>query len=493
MKSILLIYPIRDDGFPSWVPLGLCSIGTVLDTRGCKVKVIDMRWHSQEELRKSVKNVDLVGIGPVSTMRMPYALEIAQFCKSINESVKVIFGGSHPTIFPQQCLSFSQVDYAVIGEGEFTILDLVEGKKETEISGLAYKCNNRIFVNESRKFIENLDTLPIPDRELFPIQEMLKAVPSSPCLTPYPFVNMHSSRGCPYNCLFCQPTLRKVFGTSVRRRSHERVVDEFEYLIEKYKPAAICMTDDLFVTDEKWVSEVCKEIRRRKLHDKVVWECESRANTFNEKIALELKKSGCFRVWFGTESFCQKTLNTLRKGTTVKQNKVAVRLCHKVGLIPLVQIMIGSPYETHDDLMETINCLKETDPEIVWVTSVSPIPGTDLYDLCKRNDLLIAKSLEDFDRSFTGKPKIKLPEKFDLYADTIAKLDRSFFDIKFLPRSYYRKAYIQRLKCHTKKGNFREILYDSAPNFLRMLRPLVGRSFTTRLYNYGRIIKKGKG
>jgi len=485
VQNILMVYPVRDDGFPSFTPLGLCSIGTMLSEKGYKVKVIDMRWHRQEELERNAKNADLIGIGPVHTIEAHRALRIAQFCKSINENAKVILGGPHPTIFPRWCLSSSQVDYAILGEGEFTILDLAEGKKESEISGLAFKRHNQILINKRKDFIEDLNVLPIPNRDLFPIKDMLEAVPSSPCLTPYPYMNMISSRGCPYNCIFCQPTLRILFGAKVRRRSPKKVVDEFEFLIDKYNPAAICMMDDLFVTDEKWVLGVCREIRERKLVDRTVWECESRANTFNQKIALELKKSGCFRVWFGMESFCQKTLNTLRKGTTVEQNKSAIRTCQKVGLIPLVQIMIGNPWETYSDLVETVNGVKETDPEIIWVTNTSPIPGTDLYQMCRREKLLLAKSFEEFDRSLTSKPKIKLPEEFNIYTNTIAELERTFLNPKYFTRSYYRRAYGRRLNSHIRARHLSELLFDLGAFVSCSLRPIIGRKPARRLLEFG--------
>src|SRR3989339_332956 len=350
---ITLVYP-EGGRLEQLIPLGLCSVGAYLERYGIRVNALDMRYHNIKDLKEAAKTSEFLGFS-VMTIRLNKALEFAKIAKKVNPKVKIIFGGPHPTIFPKETLSHKQVDFVVIGEGEETALDLVRNyEKPDEIKGIAFRKRGKIIINEPRDRIEDLDSLPFPDRDLFPLKEIFKKAPYWPCTTPYPQVSMLSIRGCPFNCVYCQPTLRKIFGNVVKRRSPERTVDEMEFLWRKYQPASIFMADDLFTSNKEWALAVCREIRRRGLHKKLVWECESRVNTIDGQIARELKKSGCYMIWYGIESYCQKTLNTLRKGTTVEKNINGVKLCQKYGLMSLEQVMVGNPNESVEDLYQTL-------------------------------------------------------------------------------------------------------------------------------------------
>lgn len=467
---LTLVYPANGP-LEHFIPLGICFVGAYLQSRGIKVNALDMRFHNLNVLKRAAKTSEFIGFSAMS-LHMNRTLKYARFCKKINPKVKIVFGGPHPTIFPEETLKNKVVDFVVIGEGELTTLDLIKHfHKPSEVKGIGFRKNGKVIITSPRAYVKDLDTLPFADRDLFPIRAILRKTPYWPCLTPYPQLSMISSRGCPYNCVYCQPTLRKIFGNVTRRRSPQRTVDEIEFLYRKYQPASIFMADDLFTADRNWTIEVCQEIRRRGLNKKLIWECESRANTFDAQVARELGKSGCYMVWFGIESYCQNTLNTLRKGTKVEQNTRAIKLCQKHKLLSLEQLMVGNPNESLEDLYQTLKTSKKVKADITAVAVTSPVPGTDLYDLLKNQNLLLTRNLDTLGSRFLGRLKFRLKYPKVYRNEAFRKL-KAGGEINFgyvLTRSYYREVFFRRLKSHILTGNFKSIFVDMGRGVYGML------------------------
>jgi len=466
---ITLVYP-TDSPLEHFIPLGISFVGAYLQCHGVPVKVLDMRYHRLEDLKRAAKTSEFIGFSTM-TIHVNKALKYANFCKKTNPRVRIIFGGPHPTIFPKEILKNKQTDFVVIGEGETTTLDLLKHADKPEtVRGIGFKKNRKIVINPPREYIADLDALPFPERDLFPIKAIFKKTPYWPCLTPYPQLSMISTRGCPYNCIYCQPTLRRIFGNVARRRSPQRVVDEVEFLYRKYELASIFMADDLFTADKKWTIEVCQEIRRRGLDKKLVWECESRANTFNPQIAKELKKSGCYMVWFGIESYSQNTLNTLRKGTTVEQNVRAIKLCQKYKLLSLEQLMTGNSQEKLGELYQTLTTSRKVKADVTAVAVTSPVPGTDLYDFLKEKNLLLVKRLDDLGSRFKGRMKFRLvySRKDRDLAYNKLKLGGEISLRFLLTRDYYRQIFLKRIRSHLDTGNFLAIFIDLGRMFYRV-------------------------
>lgn len=460
-NMITLVYP-EDGRLEQLIPLGLCYVGAYLERYGIRVRAIDMRYHQIKDLKEAARNSQFLGFS-VMTIRLNKALEFAKIAKKANPKVQIVFGGPHPTIYPEETLSNKQVDFVVIGEGEETSLDLVKNyEKPDTVNGIAFRRGKRIVITKPRDRIEDLDSLPFPDRDLFPLKEIFKKAPYWPCITPYPQLSMLSIRGCPYNCVYCQPTLRRIFGNTIKRRSPERTVDEMEFLWHKYQPASIFMADDLFTANKEWALQVCREIRKRGIHKKLIWECESRVNTIDDQIAKELKKSGCYMVWFGIESYNQKTLNTLRKGTTAEQNVKGIKLCQKHGLMSLEQLMVGNPNESLEDLYQTLHTSRQVMADISAVAITSPIPGTDLYDSLIRENKLLIKNSDELGARYRGR------EKFELKYP-VSHRDNVYNQLKFageinlrylLTRDYYREVFIRRTKSHFETKNYNAFLTD---------------------------------
>ena len=187
-------------------------------------------------------------------------------------------------------------------------------------------------------------------------------------------VSISTMRGCPYTCKWCS---RAVYGLSYRRRSPQNVCDELDLLQKEYNPDTFWFVDDVFTISHKWLTEFNEVLKERKL--KIKFECITRADRMNEAVINLLKESGCFRVWIGAESGSQKVIDLMNRRVDVNQVREMIKLAQKHGMQAGTFIMLGYPGETEEDIEETINHLKESNPEYFTITVAYPIKGTELF------------------------------------------------------------------------------------------------------------------
>lgn len=367
----------------SQVPLGLCYLAAVLENKGHEVKIFDsyLTQKNAEETAKSLLGFspEIVGISCTSHV-FPEARKIAKCLKEQMPNANVVFGGAHPSIFPQQVASLPYVDAVGIREGEITFLEYVnaidKGNTVEKIEGLVFRKDKRLVVTPPRPFIKDLDLLPFPARHLV---EMKRYPRRGDSILVHPVDTMNTSRGCPYNCLFC--STHELSQHIYRARSPSNIADEIEHLIYNWGSKGIYFREDNFTCSETRVRGLCKEIRKRKID--IEWECESRINV-SENLLKNMKKAGCSAIWFGVESGSQKVLNYLRKGITISQIKKCVAFCKKVGIKVGASFMIGVPGETHEDVGLTFKLWKELDADFSWFSAYIAMPGSELYDIIKR-------------------------------------------------------------------------------------------------------------
>lgn len=401
--KITLIYPgIAGLGFNSigkgmdaiWINLGLCYIGAYLKQQGYSIGLIDLRrMHSWDDfsIRLDCENSEAVGV-QFNAVNFDYAMQCCKIAKEHNKIV--IAGGPHATYSPQQLLDSGFIDYVICGEGEISFLELIQ-QIETGIT------SDRIIQG---KRMDNLDVFPFPDRDLFGVSDLILLR----YFSNFPYQDnglvVMASRGCIYNCTFCQPLVKQMFGNNVRYRSVENVICEVKFLIEKYKIKYISFQDDTFTVRKNWVLEFCKKIKEEKIN--VNWSAQSRANTVDEELIKTMKDAGCTCLFFGFESGSQRILDFIKKGIKVEQSISAAKLCKKYGIIMFADYMIGIPTETEEDLKQTYKMIEEIKPEIHSLTYFTPVPGSYLYEYCKENNLINITTFSDFDRRPTGE-KIK--------------------------------------------------------------------------------------
>lgn len=379
MKIALINHNYGDDGRRVYIPLGLAYIAAVLkESKRHEVMVIDASAfglsHSELESRINDFGADLVAVG-AATEVLKSAIDVCGIAKK-NGMISVI-GGPHATIASKETLEFKEVDFVIIGEGEYTLLDLadsIENKKDLgKVKGIMFKKNDtKMIKTPPRMPIENLDELPFPAREMFPWQlysSYTTIVRKTPCM------HMMTSRGCPFKCTFCgSQSLWK----GCRSRSPKSIVDEIEHLIKKFGVKEIYIMDDTFNLDIKRSEAICDEIIKRNV--KIFLRVQARVFPMTEELLKKMKKAGVWCIYYGVESGNQKVLNSMKKGTTLKQIRDAFKMTKKIGIKTFGFFMIGLPEDTRSTIKDTMDFALELNPDIANFTVVAPYPGTEIYE-----------------------------------------------------------------------------------------------------------------
>ena len=445
--DVLLIYPnvslssIEDE--IKVPPLGLAYIAAVLEENGYKVEILDMyaQHTTLNELRNILKvgQPEIVGI----TCLTPFVstvLKIARIAKgAIN--AKVVVGGAHATALPEEMLEEDCIDYAVLGEGEYTMFELtrhvLEGEKRLkEIKGIAYLNDGKFNRTENRNYVENLDELPVPARRLLPHDKYNATQYAGKRIT-----SVITSRGCPYSCMFCD--YRFLMGPRFRRRSPENVIDEIEECINDYDVDYINFRDSTFTFDEKWITDFCKMIKERKMD--IAWDCNGRVNLVTKKMLREMKEAGCSLISYGIESGDQNILDFANKRIKVKQSIDAVRETKEVCIEVLSYFIIGLPGENWESIKKTVKLAIKLESDYTQFSLATPFPGTPLFEYAKKNNLIRDVSWDEYSLMSNA---IMRSEELD-YDD----LERA---IKLAYRKYYwRLSYILRRASKLRPSNFR--------------------------------------
>lgn len=366
---------------------GLLSIGAILKKNGYNIKLCDFHSLFMYYIKKKNKYISLKQIEKMLlhekfthvcisclTPNSHWAYSIVKILKKINPNCYIILGGIHATFNARDILKENEaIDVIVRGEGEITILELLEkiinGKNLDDVQGVTYRHpSGEIVDNKERPLIENLDSLPYPAYELLP--EEAKPI----------VFRVLTGRGCKYKCIFCAPSA--LWRQSVRYRNYKKVVDEIEYLQNKFKSEYFLLGDLTFFQDEEGTYErLCEEIIRRKL--KIKWWCQSRLELITPQRATLLRKAGCIQMGLGIETAVQTVRDYIGKENEVDKIKKACRCLKENRIRVQGYFMIGLPNETLEDAIKTIKLIEELiTTELVDVTNIAvmvPYPCTKIY------------------------------------------------------------------------------------------------------------------
>lgn len=360
--------------------LGILYLSSYLKSKGFRVEVFDSTFVTTEDFFQYIDDhrPGIVGIS-INLMTKVKALQLISYCKS--KSCTVIVGGPEVPCYAEEFIRHG-ADVAVIGEGELTLEELLphlQTKGPTgmaHIAGIVYRESDGTLVRTPpRPLVENLDSLPNPDRDAIVISRYLATWKKHHGRSS---ISLLCARGCPYTCTWCS---RSVFGETHRRRSVPHVVDEIEMLLAAYKPDQLWFADDVFTINHRWFFSFHAEMKRRGIT--IPFECITRADRLNENVIRAMAELGAFRIWFGSESGSQGILDAMQRRVTVEQIRTATRLAQHYGIEAGLFVMLGYPGEEMNDIDATIEHLKATQPDTYLTTVAYPIKGTALYDEVK--------------------------------------------------------------------------------------------------------------
>jgi radical SAM superfamily enzyme YgiQ (UPF0313 family) len=318
------------------------------------------------------------------------AKKAAMLTKQNFPSTKVVVGGLSPTLDTHLWEEDKNFDYIVTNEGEVVLPKILEGT----ITGRVIK-----------GIQPDLSTLPFADREsfIYPYEMSCSFSPNQPS----PMVTMLSARGCPFQCTYCQPAERMVFGKGTRFRSPEHVIAELKELRAKYGFKSITFWDDTFTISKVWLEEFA-ELYKQEKFDAEITVCNRADIICKDESVVELLASIGVK-WFiiGFETGTDRLLTFLKKGTTVEMNIKASKICKKHGIKTFGTFMLGLPTETNEDALNTYQMIRDIQPDYKMVFYFTPIPGTEIFSFCEKNDLILRSEMLDINRTSNYKPKIK--------------------------------------------------------------------------------------
>ena len=390
--DVLLIYPSTDlgrrvkFGFP---PLGVLYLASFLEREGVEVKVVDceIKGYSLKKVVDLVKTEkpSLLCIS-IMTPQVVSCLKIAHAVKK-DCNTKIVVGGPHISSTLEELFQFtSAIDFLIYGEGEHTLFELYMALKKkrdlNKIDGLIHRKNKKIIKNGSRELISDLDSLPFPNLRLVNIKDYDSYYAKS-----LPLTSMISSRGCPYNCTFCDQYA--THGRKLRLRSPKNIVDEIEKNYYELSIKQIVFKDSTFTINKSWVKELCNEIKRRGL--KLNWTCNSRVDQIDRETLKNLKSSGCYMILFGIESGSQEVLNNINKNIKIQQIRNAVNLCKEYKIETTGYFMVGNPGDNEKTILKSIKLAKELDFDLATFGVTVAYPNTELFNWAVNKKVLTDK------------------------------------------------------------------------------------------------------
>lgn len=504
MSEIILIY-IYDEEIV-FVQQATLYLGSYLKKNNFNVKLFNFAVDESKipcdedlnALKEELKDCMCVGFS-VMTSQVTKSLELSKLIKSLKPEIKIIWGGTHPTLFPIQTLENPNIDFAVKGEGEEVLFELVTELKYprngfSHINGLVFKDGSKIVTNPPQGVFKEFVNLS-PDWDLmsdFVTDHMTLFF----CGKNHKSVAIHSGRGCPYRCNFCINNI--VFGKSRRTKSIDLIIKEIKIVLQKFNPNLISIMDDNFFINQKFVEDFCSRLKEEGMDIK--WNANSRVNyfdNFDDNFLSKLKESGCICLTFGAESGSRKILQYLKKDISPEQIYNAAVKCVKYDIVPIFSFMTGLPGETKEERLETLRLIKKlkgvsNKVGFTTIQIIRPYPGGELYQDCLKYGIYEPKNLEEWGNKSkvslyyldtADLPWIDCPEDIEIISKYYSKSTNNYLlllDVNPLLRNLF--------KVRTKI--FGALSYEYVKSNNKNIKKLIkcGLKVTERASNFGKSV-----
>jgi len=422
MPRVLLINPpfnISKANYETSISVGLLSLASFLDNKGIEVKIIDaIRQKNHLKLIQSeLPKIDLVGLS-VMTMQVSSALKISKLIKEFNPRIPIVWGGVHSTLFPEQTVNHPLIDIAVFGEGEASLLEIIQAaenqKSFRDILGIAFQEKNKVVINKRRPFL-NIDNLPLPNWSLL-AKEILEEITLIPT---------HTSRGCPHQCAFC---INSITRNTWRGYPAEIVLEDLERIKQEpyFQNKPMRFWDENFFTDIQRAKTIIQGMIERKLN--IPWETTVRVdyirnNMIDDTLLKLMKESGCYLLSYGGESGSEKVLKEINKGIKPEQIIYSAKQTLKYNILPQYSFMVGLPSETREDINQTIKVIDQLvklspQIQILGPQAFRPYPGSVLFRECVSSGWSAPQSLDDWANLVANELNYLSPRNFPWLEDT---------------------------------------------------------------------------
>lgn len=365
------------DNYGVFPPLNLAYVAAIAEKAGHDVQLIDanaLKLTKEQTLQRIKQfNSDILAF-TITTYLFHQTLNWISYLKK-ETGLKTLIGGVNNSLYPLETLSHEEIDFGIIGEAEETLPQFLKALPSNDfkkIKGLAYKYNKKTILNQFRKPIQTLENLPFPARHLLPNEKYYSFISQRKN-----FTGLITTRGCPYKCIFCEQGNK-----TYRERPVKDVIGEIEECYHKHFIREIDVFDPSFTTKKSRTIEICKKIKEIKID--LDWAIRTRADKMDEEMLKELASAGCKRIYYGIESGDETILKTIKKTTNLNQIKKIIKLTKQEGIDVFGYFMIGHPGETKTTIARTISFAKELELDYAQFSKLTTLPGTELYDLLKK-------------------------------------------------------------------------------------------------------------
>ncbi|MGI8784157.1 MAG: B12-binding domain-containing radical SAM protein [Acidobacteriota bacterium] len=456
--NILLVRP-KSEFFDMvlGIPIGPALLAAVAEREGHTCRILDLAVCASQEKSWPVleqaldeQSWDLVGI-TCMTVEYSGAKLAADFTKQRHPDLPIVFGGQHATIQSREVLAEPHADYVVIGEGEDTFRELLEvvagTRRREQVDGLCWKNEGQPVFNMPRAAISDLDSIPLPAYHLLDIPTYFEigtgryAPRSKYCL------QIFTSRGCPWKCIYCHD----LFGKKFRARSPENVFSEIELLYNQYGVRELMIEDDIFNLDLARAKTICDLIIASPLKLHMQFENGLRLECFDEELVQKLAQAGTHHISIAIESASPRVQKLIKKNLKLHKLSEVLGWMKKYGISTLGFFMMGFPFETVEDIEETIRFARRSDLDEALFSIAVPYAGTDL------NKLVYEEGSYDPNQASMGGKGITLikTEHFDFAR--LKKLQRKAYFTFFMSRYRFVKAVPRLMHYSTAKTYLKAI------------------------------------
>ena len=369
------------EAYYTGIRYGVASIAGYLRDHGVEVKVVEPHFQATGIIRSIIRhfNPQIVGV-PAYTTEIYDAAGTVELVKAINPRVTTLIGGVHVTALSRETMElFPQFDIGVLGEGEKTVLDIVQGTAREDIKGIIFRSGKKMIRTSPRERILDLSELSEPAFDLYELNNYrnLKFYGGRGLFLP-----VESTRGCPFSCVFCF----RAIGRRTVYKDPVRFVDEIESYIERYGLQHADIIDGTFGVAKENALAICDEIIARGLNRKFRWSANARADTLDEELINAIRRAGCAYLKLGIESGNDGVLEMSSKGITSAQIWSVVRTCREKGLFVRGNFIFGLPGDTEETITETIAFAKSLPIDHVNFALLVPFPGTEIYQWAKKGE-----------------------------------------------------------------------------------------------------------